>query len=123
LYVLEVVEKGGTLGEELSALGELMMFPQLGDQDWMIEVALHMVMIQLTHEELEEMHVPTEMAEFHEGLLDGTQDCYDSVDYVASGIDNLNPGDLERSVVLMNSCGAKISKLPAVIEEYMAQFE
>jgi hypothetical protein len=63
------------------------------------------------------------VVEFHEGLLEGTRDCYDSMDYASSGIDNINPADLEKAAALMTSCGAKISSLPAVLEEYMGQFE
>jgi hypothetical protein len=123
LYVLEVAEKGMTIAEALSAVGELLMDARLLDQDWKTELAVQMALIQMTHEELQEMDVPQGMAEFHEAVLAGTQDCHDAMDYAASGLDNLDLDALETATALINSCGAKIAELPDVLEAYMAQYE
>lgn len=122
-YVLDAAEKAEAMGEALSAFGGLMMEPRLADQDWLVEAATHMAIVQLTHEELAEMEVPLGMVEFHRGLLEGTQDCYDAMDYASSGIRKLNSVDLDRAMVLLASCGTKLYSLPAELEAYMAQFE
>jgi hypothetical protein len=123
LYALEVAEKLETIGEELLAVGEMLMEPRFADEDWMVEIARHMAKIQSTHEELQDMDLPSEMAAFHERLLDATQDCFDAMDYAGSGIRNLNVADLGKAAELMTSCGTKVAELPEVLEGYMEQFE
>ena len=123
LYVLEMATKIQTLGESLGDLSELLQNPRLTDADWTLAIAMEITVIRLAHEELTEMDVPLEMTEIHNAILDATSDCNASMDYLTSGIDNLNVTDLETAATLMTSCSEKIEKPAEMIEEYMAQFE
>ena len=90
LYALEMADTGMTIADALGELGELTQDPQFGDDNWVAELVIQMVAIQVAHTQLTEISVPAEMADLHELILDATGDCYDAMDYLASGIDDLD---------------------------------
>lgn len=119
LYGLEVAEKSNTMGEALQDLGQLLQNPKPGNDDWTVGVALQVTLIRSTHEELLEMDVPTEMTEVHAAVLDATADCNTSMDYLVSGIDNLNTNEIEMASTYMVQCSEKLPKAASLMEEYV----
>lgn len=122
VYMLESIPKIQAIGDSLTSLGTLLMDPNIGDDSWTIAVVANILVIQETHKELMEMEVPPEVVEIHAAVLDTTGDFSKSMDYVITGIDNMNAEDLEKAISLMNSGNEKIQKATKMLEEYMAQF-
>jgi hypothetical protein len=120
LYILEVVTKIQTMGEAMEILGALMLDPHLDNDDWVLNVATQMAVVQLAHEELTKMDVPPEMAETHALILDATGDCNEAMDYLVSGVDNLDAGDLAKASELITLCEQKMQKS---VEMMAAEYE
>ena len=122
LYAAEIFESGMTLSEALANISFLASDPQFFDEEWRFDVALQIAIIQLVHEDVKQMDVPPEMVDIHRKIVDGTQDCSKSMDYLASGLDNFNVSDVEKATELMDSCADKIVEATEMIEDYLSDF-
>jgi LysM repeat protein len=118
MYALTIAQKMQTMADALQAIGDLTLAPDALSDDWKLQVALQLAIIQVTHQELEDMDVPPEMQEVHAAVLEATADCALSTDYLASGIDNFSTDDIEAGASLMESCGEKMQKPLEMVNDY-----
>jgi len=123
LYAMEAAKTLGTFSEALTTLGELAMEPKFGDAAWTVNAALQVTLVRLAHEDLEKMDPPAEVADIHEALLDGTQDCYDAMDEFETGVDELDASALLRAEELILSCGKKMQESARLLNERVAQWK
>jgi hypothetical protein len=90
-------------------ISTLLSAPRLTDEDWIMDVATAVTMVNVGYEGLEELGVPAEMQDTHDLILWATKDCYDAMPYLVSGLDNLDAADLDAATLLMTSCTEKMS--------------
>lgn len=105
--------------EAMTGLWPLLENPQPNDEAWLKVVGYNAGVIQLAHENLAAMSVPPELAEFHEAVLDGTQDYYDAMDRMVDGTAYLNPDDMEEVYDLMMAGTRKLDRAVELIQEYL----
>lgn len=111
-YLAEVVNSGGEMGTAMSEMGQLLQdMSRFGDDDWVIDVAVQMVTIQLSHEALTEMDPPAGMEDFHEYLTGTTAKCNDSIDHLQLGIDNLDQSELILATELLTGCNEGFNQM------------
>jgi hypothetical protein len=118
-YISAVTQKGQTMGKALGNLGDLLQNPNIGDDTWTINLAAQMTVIKLVHQELTQMDVPPEMADIHAAYLSATGDCDQAMDYLASGIDNVDTTAINQANDLIKSCGQKMSVPTDLLAEYL----
>jgi hypothetical protein len=124
LYALEIQQHLTSIGEALEELSGLMMAPRLGSDSWTFQVAAQILAIRGGHQAIAAMEgIPDEMAEIHAIILSATSDLDQSMDYLTSGIDNLDVSDLERATALMESGAEKSNQAMDLLNAYLAQFE
>lgn len=121
IYRQGIIKQIGTLGDAMTAIGELLKNPDVGNDKWRINLALQITFVRVAHEELTKMDVPPEMKEIHEAILDGTSDCNEAMDYIVTGIDNVNIDDIITAQALMVRCGDKMEKPTTMVGEYFNQ--
>ena len=107
-YSAEAGKKVQTLARSLVRLGALMRNADLNDSNWTTTFAIHVGLIQFTHESLSKLTPPAEMVEIHQALLEAAGDCHEATDLLVSGIDNQRVEDLNAGAVLMESCAEKL---------------
>jgi hypothetical protein len=90
MWLQAIAQPSSDMGKALTEIGALMQDAQLGDQNWIIDVAVRMATIQLSHEALIKILPPPETAHVHTILLGATQDCYDMVEHLQPAIDNFD---------------------------------
>lgn len=123
-YAQEVLPRLNRLAQALSEIGTLMQDPQINKNAWTSQVFAQMNAIKLSHKEISAMEaIPAEMQDIHATLVSATTDLDQSMDHLATGIDNLNAAEIEAATTLMLSGNAKISKAHQMLKVYMAQFE
>jgi hypothetical protein len=104
-----VARLGPALGEVGRLAGEVGDKPALlFDQDWKIELASQMAIVQSSNTAvLAVQPVPGPAQEFHGLLTKATQTCSDSMDTLAKGLDTLNATTIERASAQMTDCNVK----------------
>jgi len=122
-YLVETEDKIGEMYDSLEEIGKLMQNARLSDDDWKLAIVVEIVWVQGKHEELVGMDVPMEMVEYHNAILDATGDYSLAMDYMMSGIDNLDTADMDMSMQLIESGTKKFEKVTKMLDEYLAQFK
>jgi hypothetical protein len=122
-YLVETENKIGEMYDSLEEIGKLMQNARLSDDDWKLAIVVEIVWVQGKHEELVGMDVPMEMVEYHNAVLDATGDYSLAMDYMMSGIDNLDMADMDMSMQLIESGTKKFEKVTKMLDEYLAQFK
>lgn len=117
-YSLEIAATNEVLSQALRDLAELLQDPQLADQGWKREVAIHVATIERVGQELTHMEVPVEMIGVHSGLIDAMFDC-DGVRFFLADVDNLSLSEARIAGRLVASCNEKFSKQLQTIEQHM----
>jgi hypothetical protein len=104
-----VAKLGPALGEVGRLAGEVGDKPALlFDDDWKIELAGQMAIVQSSNTAvLAVQPVPGPAQEFHGLLTKATQTCSDSMDTLAKGLDTLNATTIERASAQMSDCSVK----------------
>jgi outer membrane biosynthesis protein TonB len=89
-YIEAVVAQAEVMAESLTSLGELMQDPQFFDENWIMNVAVELVLIQMVYDEATELEVPPKFAEVHDLYLQGMSLFNDMTYDLIYGIDNLD---------------------------------
>lgn len=122
MYALEMAEQLEYLSDALLNVSRLTGNPTFTDE-WLLELALNLAIIQLAHAELQEMAVPADMRDIHDQVLLATSDLASAADFMASGIDNFDVDDLETAAYLMGTGNDKLELATSMLNAYMAQFD
>ncbi len=119
---MEMAEQLEYLSDALLNVSRLTGNPTFTDE-WLLELALNLAIIQLAHAELQEMAVPADMRDIHDQVLLATSDLASAADFMASGIDNFDVDDLETAAYLMGTGNDKLELATSMLNAYMAQFD
>lgn len=117
-YASEVLRCAYPMGVALTRLDRLLVAPA-NHTEWRYAVAVQSAIIQAAHEKLMVLDVPLEMAKIHAALTDATGDYYTAMDYLESGLDNLDGADLEEALRLMQRADQKLGSVNEMLEEYL----
>lgn len=128
LYSEAMAEYADTTATALTNLSELSLQasddPLLFiDEDWRAEMALWMAMVQVAYEDFVEIEPPDAMAEIHALALDAGKDCNDAMDFLATGLDDLDATAITTASDLMASCGEKMAEATEATNEFVEQAE
>jgi len=115
-YTAKVGTSMGTMGQALKAIGQLLQKPNLTSNDWKIDLAAQMIVVQATHKSLSALTPPPEMRELHRAILDSTEDCNDAMTFMADAIDKLSASDMQHAADLMSRCTTKIQQASELIK-------
>ena len=109
-YSTTIVDHSSTVGEALTKLGDLMGEPQIGNDEWTLDVATQLVIIQLGYDETLEMEPPSSMADIHYHYTQAMWHYDRATDLIAEGIDTMN-------VDLINQAGSEMEAGTEYINE------
>ena len=117
-YLTDVEGRCYDIMAGMESLAPLFENPQFNDEAWLRAVGHSADVVQQAHRNLSAMNVPPEMAEFHEALLDATQDLYDGMDYLIDGATYMDAGGIQKANNLMVSGLKKMNRATEVLNEY-----
>ena len=103
------------MSDGLTRVSELIQNPAPDDQGWIAKIASAIVAVRQAYGELEGMDVDPEFQDIHAVVLDSTVDCYTAMDYLVSGIDNEDEGDIQRAATLIESCNNKMDEATDIL--------
>lgn len=104
LYAVQLQEQMGRLSDAMGTFSELMGNPDVGNESWMIDVAVQLVAIRQAHAALLAIDAPDGWQEIHSLTISATGSCNDATYLVAAGIDALDVGLLQQATAQIGEC-------------------
>jgi hypothetical protein len=89
-YATTIADHSSQLGEAMSNLSVLMANPQIGYDEWTIDVAIEVTVIRLLYEEAQEIEPPSTMTHIHENYMQAMWHYNRAMDFLVEGIDTLD---------------------------------
>jgi len=89
-YAATIADHGERVGEAMSNLSVLMGNPQIGYDEWTIDVATEVTIIRLLYEEAQEIEPPSSMAHIHNNYMQAMWHYDRAMDFLVEGIDALD---------------------------------
>jgi len=89
-YATTIADHISQVSEAMSNLSVLMLNPQIGYDEWTIDVATEVTVIRLLYEEAQEIAPPSSMAHIHNNYMQAMWHYNRSMDFIVEGIDTLN---------------------------------
>jgi len=104
-YAATIFDHSSQVSEALNDLGDLLMNPQIGYDEWTIDVAIQITIIRLLYEEAQEIEPPGSMADIHDSYMQAMWHYNRSMDLLVEGIDTLDTNllDLATSEIEMGT--------------------
>lgn len=122
LYVLEVTQHATTMGQAINDMSELLLAPDIGNTDWMIDLAVAFVTIQQAHKGIVALEVPPAMVGVHREVLSMSMACNNATLAISSGIDNFDVDELNRGSDLLSLCAANAQSATAAMSAALANY-
>ena len=122
-YTAEISQKTRALATSIVEMGVLLQNANVNDRAWSLAVALQVLAIRSTHEDLQKMTPPADLAAVHATVLEASGDCNTAMESLVRGIDNQSVEDLTAGSQLMQSCAQKLRRATEALTTYLAQNE
>ena len=104
-------------------LGRLLEDAQIFDDDWIIEIALCMALIQLGYEEIQAEDCPSSMLHIHNKYVQGLSHLNTAMDLLAAGIDDFDVDSLDRGITETNIGTGLIEEAAQLKAEFLLEHE
>ena len=119
-YAIAIGEHSGKVSTAFSELGALMSEPQIGNDEWTIDVAVQLVTIQTLYDEAMEMEPPSSMADIHYKYVQAMQHYDTAVDLVIEGIDALDADLINQATAEIETGNQFLNEATRLVEEFIA---
>jgi len=97
-YAATMADHSSRFVEAMGKLSDLMGEPQIGNDEWIIDVAIQLTAIRLLYDEALDIEPPSSMAHIHYKYLQAMDHFDRSVDLIAEGTDTLNTDLLGQAI-------------------------
>jgi len=119
-YATTIVDHGSQVSEAMSNLSVLMMNPQIGYDEWTIDVATEVTVIRLLYEEAQEIEPPSSMAHIHNNYMQAMWHYNRATDFIVEGIDTLNADLINQATSEIETATEYIDEAAEQIEDFVA---
>ena len=106
--------------EALDELSALMANPQIGYDEWTIDVAIQITIIRLLYDEALEIEPPGSMADIHYNYMQAMWHFDRSMDLIVEGIDPLNADLIYQATSEMEAGGEYINEVTEMLYDFIA---
>lgn len=89
-YAATMADHSESVGEAMSNLSVLMGNPQIGYDEWTIDVATEVTIIRLLYDEAQDIEPPNSMAHIHNNYMQAMWHYDRAMDFLVEGIDTLD---------------------------------
>lgn len=117
-YAITIVAHTTRVGQALTELGELMSNPQMGDDEWRLDVAVQLVTIRALYGEATEIDPPSSMTNIHYKYLQAMKHYATATDLIAEGIDELDANLIDQATTEMNMALQLTNEATKLMEEF-----
>jgi hypothetical protein len=97
-YAATMADHSSRFVEAMGELSDLMGEPQIGNDEWIIDVAIQLTAIRLLYDEALDIEPPSSMAHIHYKYQQAMYHFDRSVDLIAEGTDTLNTNLLDQAI-------------------------
>lgn len=119
-YLTELGENNNTVGEALTELGNLTQNPQIGNDEWTVEVVIQFVTIQIAYKEATEMSPPNSLREVHNKYVQAIS-CFNDMTYLfAQGIDNNDSELIDEAIQKLEEGSELMDEATAAVNKFKA---
>lgn len=119
-YIDALHNNAATVANALKEFTVLMKNPQIGNDEWTIDVAAQLVIIQFAYDEAIQMNPPESMAHIHYKYIQGMSNLNDATDLITSGIDNLDSSKIRQATNKIESGTQYIEEATALLNAFKA---
>ena len=119
-YATTMAEHSSSVGEAMSNLSDLMGNPQIGYDEWTIDVATEVTVIRLLYEEVQEIEPPSSMADIHYNYVQAMWHYNRSMDLLVEGIDTLNPDLMDQAISEIEMGTEYLNEAIELTEDFIA---
>jgi hypothetical protein len=122
-YATIMADHSGRVTEALRQLSNLMSNPQIGDDEWTIDVAVQIVTIQMLYDEAMEIDPPSSMANIHYKYVQAMNHLDTATDLIVQGIDALDVTLIDQANSEMVSATQLMNEVTELVEARLAEAE
>jgi len=97
-YTTAMVEHSGKLATALSELSDLISDPQIGNDEWTVDLTVQLVTIQTLYDEAMEMEPPNSMADIHYDYMQAMQHLDTAAGLLREGLDTLDVSLIDQAI-------------------------
>jgi hypothetical protein len=117
-YAITIANHADILSETFTELAGLMANPQLGDDEWTLNVATQLAIIRLLYDEAIEVTPPSSMANIHQKYVQAMSHYEAATHLIAQGIDELDPSLIDQATEELLRGGQLINEATQLIDEF-----
>lgn len=118
-YLTYIEGHANAMSYALGELGRLLQDSQIFDDEWIIEAATYMALIQFGYEEAQAADCPSSMSHIHSKYIQGLSHLNTAMDLIAEGIDYLDVDSLNRATTEMTTGGVLIEEAARLKTEFV----
>ena len=122
-YMTYIEGHANAMSYALGELGRLLQDSQIFDDEWIIEAATYMALIQFGYEEAQAADCPSSMLHIHSKYVQGLSHFNTAMDLLAEGIDYLDMDSLERAITEMDIGTGLIEEATQLTTEFILAHE
>lgn len=115
-YLSEIRPSLIDLASAMKQTALLLQAPNPLDNQWRLDISMHMGSVRADHELIQQIAPPGEAADLHREIIDAVAICNEFTEKLADGIDDFDADRLRDAKSLMDKCAADlsavVSKLP-----------
>jgi hypothetical protein len=119
-YATTIADHSSQVGEAMSNLSVLMTNPQIGYDEWTIDVAIEVTVIRLLYEEAQEIEPPSSMAHIHENYMQAMWHYNRAMDFLVEGIDTLDADLIDQATSELETGAEYIDEATEQTEDFVA---
>jgi len=119
-YAATMSDHGSRVSEALGNLSDLMGNPQIGYDEWTLDVAIELTIIQLLYDEALEMEPPSSMADIHYKYIQAMSHLNSFVDLMTEGIDTLDADLIDQATSELEVATKYLNEVTELTEDFIA---
>jgi len=119
-YATTIADHSSQVGEAMSNLSILLANPQIGYDEWTIDVAVEVTVIRLLYEEAQEIEPPSSMAHIHENYIQAMWHYNRAMDFLVEGIDTLDADLIDQATSELETGTEYIDEATEQTEDFVA---
>lgn len=119
-YATTIADHSSQVSEAMNNLSYLMTNPQIGYDEWTIDVATEVTVIRLLYEEAQEIEPPSSMAHIHNNYMQAMWHYNRAMDFIVEGIDTLDADLINQATSELETGTEYIDEATEQIEDFVA---
>lgn len=119
-YATTMADHSSRVGEAMTKISNLMGNPQIGDNEWTLDVATQLTIIRQGYDEALEIEAPSSMADIHYKYTQAMWHYDRSTDLIAEGIDTLNADLIDQATSEIEVGTEYINEAGELLSDFIA---